>query len=97
MASAGPAEGSQDGMRVTSSNGGTVHKCAKEKNRQAQRRFRERQKGLIHAYKANEDKLARENEELKRALEEDRRTLATLREENQVLRQLMHEHASRAV
>ena len=39
-------------------NGGV--KCAKEKNRQAQRRFRERQKGLISALKDRADALTKQ-------------------------------------
>lgn len=35
-------------------------KCAKEKNRQAQRRFRERQKGLIQALKERADTLQKQ-------------------------------------
>lgn len=35
-------------------------KCAKEKNRQAQRRFRERQKGLIQALKERADSLQKQ-------------------------------------
>lgn len=39
-------------------------KCAKEKNRQAQRRFRERQKGLISALKERADALQKQVRQL---------------------------------
>lgn len=51
--------------------------------RAAQRRFRERQKGLIAALKESEEKLSKQVEEQKRLIE-------TLQKENQVLKEIMH-------
>ncbi|KAK9841563.1 hypothetical protein WJX74_007963 [Apatococcus lobatus] len=57
-------------------------KCAKEKNRAAQRRFRERQKGLIAAVKARADVLAKQ-------VEEQKKTIEDLRNDNKTLQGLL--------
>ncbi|KAK9792479.1 hypothetical protein WJX73_003934 [Symbiochloris irregularis] len=57
-------------------------KCAKEKNRQAQRRFRERQKGLISALKERADALARQ-------VEDQARNIEALEKENMLLKAMM--------
>ena len=51
------ATGSMDDPAMSKANSA---KCAKEKNRQAQRRFRERQKGLIQALKERADSLQKQ-------------------------------------
>eukprot|EP00198_Chlamydomonas_reinhardtii_P001714 XP_001691050.1 basic-leucine zipper transcription factor [Chlamydomonas reinhardtii] len=58
---------------------GGVSVSAKEKNRQAQRRFRERQKDLIHNLKAKVEDLANK-------VAENEKEISMLREENAMLR-----------
>jgi len=59
-------------------------KCAKEKNRQAQRRFRERQKCLIQTLKERQEGLLKQ-------VEEQRHQIETLEKENQVLKVILQE------
>ncbi|KAK9916809.1 hypothetical protein WJX75_007301 [Coccomyxa subellipsoidea] len=75
--------GADSGQAGLSQAGGGVAKCAKEKNRAAQRRFRERQKGLISALKEREETLSKQCEEQKRLIE-------TLQKEIQVLKEIIH-------
>lgn len=63
-----------------------LYKNAKEKNRQAQRRFRERQKGLITALKDRAHNLDKR-------VEEQAQIIHTLKEENNMLKLLLAEKA----
>ena len=63
-----------------------LYKNAKEKNRQAQRRFRERQKGLINALKDRAHNLDKR-------VEEQAQAIHTLKEENNMLKLLLAEKA----
>lgn len=63
-----------------------LYKNAKEKNRQAQRRFRERQKGLITALKDRAHTLDKR-------VEEQAQIIHTLKEENNMLKLLLAEKA----
>ena len=63
-----------------------LYKNAKEKNRQAQRRFRERQKGLINALKDRAHSLDKR-------VEEQAQAIHTLKEENNMLKLLLAEKA----
>ncbi|KAL3139729.1 hypothetical protein ABBQ38_004034 [Trebouxia sp. C0009 RCD-2024] len=63
-----------------------LYKNAKEKNRQAQRRFRERQKGLINALKDRAHSLDKR-------VEEQAQTIHALKEENNMLKLLLAEKA----
>ncbi|EIE26471.1 hypothetical protein COCSUDRAFT_32175 [Coccomyxa subellipsoidea C-169] len=80
---AGHQSAGDSGQAGLSQAGGGVAKCAKEKNRAAQRRFRERQKGLISALKEREETLSKQCEEQKRLIE-------TMQKEIQVLKEIIH-------
>ena len=84
---------SEDMMGFDNEEGGSgsrlqvpLYKNAKEKNRQAQRRFRERQKGLINALKDRAHSLDKR-------VEEQAQTIHTLKEENNMLKLLLAEKA----
>ncbi|KAK9831867.1 hypothetical protein WJX81_003593 [Elliptochloris bilobata] len=87
----GPAEHREEASQGTSSDipahqagkCGALSKCAKEKNRAAQRRFRERQKCLITDLKVRAETLQNE-------CEAQRRRIAELEKENSVLKDIMH-------
>ncbi|KAK9824101.1 hypothetical protein WJX72_007753 [[Myrmecia] bisecta] len=71
--------------------GGPVVRCAKEKNRQAQRRFRERQKGLIAALRERADSAAKQAEDAARTINDQARTITALEKENQMLKMLLQD------
>lgn len=84
---------SEDMMGFDNEEGGSgsrlqvpLYKNAKEKNRQAQRRFRERQKGLINALKDRAHSLDKR-------VEEQAQTIHALKEENNMLKLLLAEKA----
>lgn len=84
---------SEDMMGFDNEEGGSgsrlqvpLYKNAKEKNRQAQRRFRERQKGLINALKDRAHSLDKR-------VEEQAQSIHTLKEENNMLKLLLAEKA----
>lgn len=83
---------SEDMMAFDNDEGGSgrlqvpLYKNAKEKNRQAQRRFRERQKGLINALKDRAHSLDKR-------VEEQAQAIHTLKEENNMLKLLLAEKA----